>query len=61
MRKYEPVEIVLIAIPVLAEVIAVVLFIFASGLLANIIAAREPVKCRAGSIASYLTSCEVAQ
>jgi hypothetical protein len=36
MRKPEPVEIVLIAIPILCEIVAVVLFISACGLWAGI-------------------------
>jgi hypothetical protein len=61
MRAPEPVEIVKIAVPVLAEAVAVVLFIAVSSLIASVIVSHEPVTCRAGSVAALFTDCEVEQ
>ena len=61
MRKPDPVEIVAVTVPLLAQAVVVTMMIGLLILLANVIADHEPLTCRAGSLAAMFTSCEVIQ
>jgi hypothetical protein len=61
MRKPDPVEIVATFIPVLAQAVVVVFAIGVACLLIELAAHREPITCKAGSVAALFTDCEVTQ